>query len=319
MHKYAAFKKGILPLANHTFGDGANKMEITSKSKYKDNITETNSQIKRESSENRPNITTLNNIKNKDSSIVSISGNALMISRLFDGKSNTPIASGKTGTALINSGVSNVNYLNSDDRELLAEMYQFANNNGVDLQNVDAIAQTLGSYRRFDDGRNLYNFNNGHNMDTNGNVLSVNFSEKDSKTASRIINGEAINTTRIDHGFLKFILDPGYGALMNTTDLEFLEQMTTKFSEKGTNITKIDEKFSKFSPTPREKITYTRTGEKIDILNNDDINNIVNKSTLEKISENSKKTLIRELMHGKTNEKTQQINIFDLLKNFTKK
>lgn len=58
----------------------------------------------------------------------------------------------------------------------------------------------------------LENFNNGHNYDAQGHQLTVSFNDKDAATASRILNGSAIGSTRTDQGFLRHILDPGYGA-----------------------------------------------------------------------------------------------------------
>ena len=72
------------------------------------------------------------------------------------------------------------------------------------------------------------------------------FNEEDAATASRILSSSAINSTRIDQGFLRHFLDPGYGALVNASGLAFLEQMVIKFSGEGATQTSLDNKFATF-------------------------------------------------------------------------
>lgn len=113
---------------------------------------------------------------------------------------------------------------------------------------MDRLAEELGDYRQHDNGRLSSNFNNGTHYDVQGRQLTVSFNEQDAATAERILNGTAISSTRLDQGFLRHILDPGYGALSNTSDLGFLEQMVTKFSSEGSAQSSLDSRFATYTP-----------------------------------------------------------------------
>jgi len=174
-------------------------------------------------------------------------GYDLMVSRLFGGK-EPAVANGAQGMSANNIGRSAYDFLTYEDRALLSDMYAYAQDEGADLTYVDRLAEELGDYRQHDNGRLRSNFNNGHNYDAQGHQLTVSFNDKDTATASRILNGSAIGSTRIDQGFLRHILDPGYGALSNTSDLGFLEQMVTKFSSEGATQTSLGSRFATYTP-----------------------------------------------------------------------
>jgi hypothetical protein len=144
-------------------------------------------------------------------------------------------------------GMSPQNFLTTSDRALLSDMYEYAQQQGADLQNVDQLAYALGTYRQSNDGRSMSSFNGGNSFDLEGHQLTVSFNEKDAATAARILNGDAINSTKLDQGFLRYTLDPGYGALSNTSDFEFMEQMVIKFSDVGAKQMSLPSKFSTFS------------------------------------------------------------------------
>ena len=202
------------------------------------------------------------------STSVSLSGRAIMLSRLFGTQnSNTepPVISGVNGMDLNHIGMSPLNFLTTSDRALLSDMYQFSQQQGADLQNVDHLAFALGDYRQSNNGRAIYNFNNGNNFDFEGHLRTVSFNEKDTATAARILNGDAINSTRLDQGFLRYTLDPGNGALSNTSDFEFMEQMVIKFSDAGTEQISLPSKFSSFSGrSPSESSVFTLSKEVLD-------------------------------------------------------
>lgn len=177
----------------------------------------------------------------------SSAGYDLMVSRLFGGREPT-VANGAQGMSTSNISRSPYEFLTREDRALVSDMYAYAQAQGADLMHVDRLAGELGEYRQHDNGRLSSNFNNGTNYDVQGRQLTVNFKEQDSETAARILNGSAISSTRIDQGFLNHILDPGYGALTNTSDLGFLEQMVTKFSNEGTSQSSLDSRFTTYTP-----------------------------------------------------------------------
>lgn len=174
---------------------------------------------------------------------VSASGREIMVSRLFLGI-EPPVA--KAPMTMLNMSQSAYDFLTRDDRELLSQMYAYAQAQGADLRNVDNVAGLLADYRHHNDGRQLLNANNGKGYDLEGYMVTVDFQAEDAATASRILNGTAINSTLIDRGFLRHFLDPGYGALQNTSDLAFLEQMVIKFSAEGAAQTSLDSKFASY-------------------------------------------------------------------------
>ena len=192
-------------------------------------------------------------------------GRALMLSRLFGTENNgvePPVISGVNGMDLKHIGMSPLNFLTTSYRALLSDMYQFSQQQGADLQNVDHLAFALGDYRQSNNGRAIYNFNNGNNFDFEGHLRTVSFNEKDTATASRILNSDAINSTRLDQGFLRYTLDPGNGALSNTSDFEFMEQMVIKFSDTGAEQISLPSKFSSFSGrSPSESSVFTLSKE----------------------------------------------------------
>nr|WP_314568859.1 hypothetical protein [uncultured Pseudomonas sp.] len=192
------------------------------------------------------------------------SGRSLMLSRLYSG--NEPaVADGTKGMELAEIGRHAYEYLTHDDRALLSQMYAYAKDQGANLDYVDRLARELGEYRKHDDGRLEINFNNGKGFDAEGRLLTIRFTDEDAATASRILNGPAINSTRLDQGFVRHILDPGFGALYGSEILGFLEQMVTKFSDEATARHSLDSQFFTFNHrpagTPNDRFVMTASTE----------------------------------------------------------
>lgn len=200
-------------------------------------------------------------IINEQSTSVSISGRSLMLSRLFGNKEPTVKPSGDL-LSLANLSTSPAHFLTESDKDLLSKMYEFAQQQGADLQHVDSIGVELGSYRKADNGKLMSSFNNGQNFDLEGHQVTLSFNEQNTKTVARILNSESINSTQLDHGFLQYTFDPGHGALSMISDLQFLEQMVTKFSDKGADAT-LDSKFSTYniSSVPQRNAVFTKSKE----------------------------------------------------------
>ena len=207
-------------------------------------------------------------ISNLARQLAASTGRALMLSRLFGVENNgaePPVVSGINGMDLNHIGMSPQNFLTTSDRALLSDMYEYAQQQGADLQNVDQLAFALGDYRQSNNGRAIYNFNNGNNFNFEGHLRTVSFNEKDTATAARILNGDAISSTRLDQGFLRYTLDPGNGALSNTSDFEFMEQIVIKFSDADTEQISLPSKFSSFSGrSPSESSVFTLSKEVLD-------------------------------------------------------
>jgi hypothetical protein len=183
-------------------------------------------------------------------------GYQLMVSRLFAGK-EPAVGNAAEGMSMSNIGRSPYEFLTRQDRALLAEMYAYAQEEGVDLAHLDFLAYDIGNYRQHNNGRLMLSFNSGHSYDAEGRQVFVSFNDKDAATASRILTGTAINNTRLDQGFLRHILDPGYGALSSMADFEFLEWMVNKFSRGGETPPSFGEKFDTFNPiSPSKKAVF---------------------------------------------------------------
>jgi len=90
------------------------------------------------------------------STSVSLSGKAIMLSRLFG--SNDPNATPAVMSGIGKAGTLSVYYLTDSDRTLVSDMYAYAQQQGADLQHVDALAMTLSGYRYNDNGRILGGF-----------------------------------------------------------------------------------------------------------------------------------------------------------------
>lgn len=166
----------------------------------------------------------------------------LMISRLFNG-SEPEVADPKTNR---NDRHRN-EYLTRDDRDILSQMYAYADSEGADLDYVDNVAGWLAHYRGHDNGRTINNANNGKGYNSEGYMITVNFKEKDAAIASRILNSTAINSTRLDQGFLRHFLDPGQGALIHHGGMAFLEQMVIKFSNEAATQPSLGNEFAQYT------------------------------------------------------------------------
>ena len=158
-----------------------------------------------------------------------VNGREIMISILFNGI-EPPVA--KPPMTAQNGAQNSSDFLTLDDRAVVADMYAYAEEQGADLTFVTVLAGTLGDYRRYSDGRQNGGGNTGY--DSEGYRVTFDFKPKDAAIASSILTGSAINSTRIDQGFLRYILNPDHGAFVNVGGIPFLERMVKKFSDEGT-------------------------------------------------------------------------------------
>ncbi len=175
-------------------------------------------------------------------------GRQLLVARLYDGRE--PAVYDGTTMSPESSALSSYLYLSQQDRQLMSEIYSYAESQNMDLTHVDMIASDIGEYRRHNDGRLMGSFNSGNNYNIEGWQVTVSFIESDAAAASRLLNGGAINSTRFDQGFLRYILDPGFGALGHRADFPFLEHVVTRFSAEADTLTSADGRFSEYASPP---------------------------------------------------------------------
>lgn len=177
-------------------------------------------------------------------SSVSISGKAHILTRLFFSKDSSYEPKVITERTAITERMSCAYFLTQDDRKLIAEMYEYVQDQGADLAFVDDYAFELGYYRQDDNGQRVGPSNRGHYFDREGHMVSFSFTDKDATTAKRILESDGIKTTRLDQKFLRHQLDKDYGALHHS-DFDFLEQVVNKFSAKGDDVPPLGAKFSR--------------------------------------------------------------------------
>ena len=154
----------------------------------------------------------------------SFSGKGLMLSRLFGSEQAEP----KVQTQLDKNAMAMpaVNFLTTADRDMLADLYQHAAQQQVDLQYVDDLAFDLGRYRMLHQVAG--NLNNGTMFDASGRQQSFHFTADDSASAQRILDSSAMAGSVFDAGFLRFELDPGF-SFNHRGNFQFLEQVLATF------------------------------------------------------------------------------------------
>lgn len=156
-------------------------------------------------------------------SLSASNGRALLMTRVFHASAdaNPPVESIDTAYGVT------ANYLRLDDREKMANLYDFASSHGIDLAHVDALSFDLAIYRR-----SLENSTPGPIYDPEGHRVTYAFSERESKEADHILSGDAINSTYLDRGFIHKLLNP-VEMCSHATDFKFLEKALEVLSPSG--------------------------------------------------------------------------------------
>ena len=158
-------------------------------------------------------------------------GHAVMLKRLFelDDSAAEPKFDISTLDWAKVAGDRVYNFLNRDDREMIAKAYEKADAIGVDPKEVDNLAFDLGYYRM--------NVNTGANRDITGQIdlpdgrpfIDV-FKPKDEAAVRDLLSLKAMDDTTIDHGFLEVALDPGLGGSEHAVDFGSLRKLVLAFS-----------------------------------------------------------------------------------------
>lgn len=224
------------------------------------NSSSTLTSVKNEAGKNAsPTKSTEVNVKgdnnSQEKSTVTLSGQAILASRLFSSDSGDLPVLPSIRTNGEHNGMLSQYFLTEDDRSLVSKMYELSSEEGIDLRYVDQFAKDLGLYRKYDDGSMRYSFN-GNSYDSQGRKQTVSFTEKDTATAERILSGETLSSTNIDQGFIRWRLDPGQGFNLRS-DLDFMEHMINKFSSTANEEENFGAKFASYSPRENNYIIHT--------------------------------------------------------------
>ncbi len=159
-------------------------------------------------------------------------GHALMLERLWrikDPSAPEPKILYTVTTDMLSGN--SFDFLTYSDRRLLEKVYSYAEENNIDLEQVDLLAFDMAGYRMAGPG--------GHLASKPGNAYGVEgkwvinaFDERDTKLAYQIKNGKAMLSTEFDRGYLDEALDPER-APTHGVDFAFLAKMVKQFSDQA--------------------------------------------------------------------------------------
>ncbi|UYA62037.1 hypothetical protein NAL19_4006 [Pectobacterium sp. F1-1] len=201
---------------------------------------------------------------------ITLSGKAIMLSRLFGDSNSEP--SVQTQLTQATMSLPSSHFLTRSDREMLSELYSQAQQQGVDLSYVDDLASDLGSYRMF--GGVMANVNSGGMYDVNGHAQRFHFTDSDDATATRILTGQGISSTSLDQGFLRYQLDPGF-SFNHRTDFAFLEQVVNKFGSGAVEAGQsIDAKFSTYTHERKDNFVIETSNEVVLSVEEPDVRSV---------------------------------------------
>ena len=193
---------------------------------------------------------------------VSISGRALLLQRVFDVKDPAMEPPVKSREAAGSFFMPDHLFLTHDDRDLLARIYEFAQEQNADLKFVDNLIFSLADYRFHRDGRTKYAHNDAQ-FDLEGHQVTHHFAERDAATAKRILASEALHTTELDKGYLLRITNEDYSGI-NHCNFDFLEQVIHRFSAKGTDMSPLGEAFFRYEPIYNNYIRRVSVDRKVE-------------------------------------------------------
>lgn len=163
-------------------------------------------------------------------STVTISGKALLLSRLFksDGLYGEPKIDSTSTTA--NTSGSVYSFLTDVDIDVLSKLYEMATTSGETLEQIDNIAFDLAHYRRAGPGGPIDT--TGLIFDKSGQPIISEFNPGDEAIAQRVLTSKAMSDTSFDRGFLLSVFTPGKMPV-HASDFSFLEKAVYAFSVAG--------------------------------------------------------------------------------------
>ena len=159
-------------------------------------------------------------------------GHGLMLERLWrikDPSAPEPKILSTVTTDMLSGN--SFDFLSYSDRRLLEKVYTYAEDNNIDLEQVDLLAFDMAGYRMAGPGGHIPN-KPGNSYTLDGKWIINAFDERDTKIAYQIKNGKAMLSTEFDRGFLNEALDPEK-APTHGVDFAFLAKMVKEFSDQA--------------------------------------------------------------------------------------
>lgn len=164
------------------------------------------------------------------SSKVTISGQAMLMSRLFDYDNTSILHKDEAAPTATRSSTSVYSFLTDEDKNVLSSLYEMAASEGTNLVEVDNIAFDLAHYRRAGPGGPIDT--TGLLYDEKGQVIISKFNPDDEAIAQRVATSKAMGDTQFDKGFLISVFTPGRTPV-HASDFSFLERAVYHLSAKG--------------------------------------------------------------------------------------
>lgn len=187
------------------------------------------------STANQPPPTTAAPSQSSGGDKLTLSGHAMLLSRLFhtdDPNARPPV---ETSFGTHNLSGNSGGFLKMEDRKLIERAYEYASANGMDLEQVDCLAAHLSSYRFLQvTGNNTGEVTGAYDLEGNPWVGKLN--AHDAELAKRMLTSQAIEETDLDKDFLAFMLNPqrpGKGASGLALSFESLETFISALSPSG--------------------------------------------------------------------------------------
>lgn len=168
---------------------------------------------------------------------VSISGEGLLKQRLGDKNRINTVNAPDSKTRV--EAKPAIEQLNKADRALISDIYFHAREQGADLKYVDELARNLARYRE-----------QQGNPDKAAKEPRGYFTDGERLTLKRIRDSDALSSTRLDQGFVRYMTDPDNPRVHS--NLEFMEQVMEKFSDKGEQAPALSGKFAQYSRLPTD-------------------------------------------------------------------
>lgn len=173
----------------------------------------------------------------------SISGKTLLLSRVFrclDPKIEPTVINEFNDTTRKSP---DAQFLTTTDRNLLGNVYEYAQQQNIDLGYVDQLAGVLGQFRKSKNGEQMSMVDIAV---IPGRTKKYDYTDADKAIIKRIMDSEAFKSSHLDPDFIRHAVDSKYAHIRHT-DFNFLEAVVNKFSADGEKTAPLGNRFSRFT------------------------------------------------------------------------